>query len=199
MSPSVVRLPSVLLSVLLLATACATTSVDTTGTALQHPLCTQAGPKVSVALYWTPQWRADQKEPAVREALAQRGIEQFISHHSCLTVTELRRVPSESGIPSDADLMQQASGVSPPPERVVLVVLRELGPRLLIGLPVLVEGGTEVVIEVRVLDPSTSEVLADTRTQWRNGGTFVVKGIKSLDRDLDAALSTVLLSEASQQ
>ncbi len=28
----------------------------------------------------------------------------------------------------------------------------------------------------------------DTRTQWRNGGTFVINGVGSLDADLSAAL-----------
>ncbi|HET7363763.1 MAG TPA: hypothetical protein VFJ70_09370 [Burkholderiales bacterium] len=148
---------------------------------------------MSVSLYWEPQWRADQKEPLAREALAQRGIEEFVVQHSCLKVIELERRPSESGIPTNSALVLQAKRTSPRPDRVVLVVLRELGPRLLIGLPVLIEGGTEVVIEVRVLDPATSRVLADTRTQWRNGGAFVIKGTKSLDMDLNAALSAVLM------
>uniref|UniRef100_UPI002600E11D hypothetical protein n=1 Tax=uncultured Methylibium sp. TaxID=381093 RepID=UPI002600E11D len=64
----------------------------------------------------------------------------------------------------------------------------ELGPRLLVGLPMLIEGGTEVVIDVRVLRRTDGERLMDTRTQWRNGGTFVIKGVGSLDVDLSAAL-----------
>lgn len=148
-----------------------------------------------MALYWEPQWRPDQKEPAAREALAQQGIEDFVSQHPCLSVTELKRLPTDAGIPTDTELVQKAARTNPQSERVVLVVVRELGPRLLIGLPVLVEGGTEVVIEVRVLDPVGSKVLADARTQWRNGGTFVIKGVKSLDTDMSAALTAALMSE----
>jgi hypothetical protein len=148
-----------------------------------------------VALYWEPQWRPDQKEPAAREALAQQGIEHFISQHPCLSVTELQRLPAEAGIPTDTELVRKAAAASAEPERVVLVLVRELGPRLLIGLPVLVEGGTEVVVEVRVLDPVGSKVLADARTQWRNGGTFVIKGTKSLDTDMSSALTAALMSE----
>jgi hypothetical protein len=181
----------------LLLAGCATTTVETSGTALQHPLCTSDDSHLSVALYWKPQWRPDQKEPLVREELAQRGIEQFIAEHPCLSTTELRRLPIEGGDPSDDELLQMASKTVTKPERVVFVVLRELGPRLLIGVPVLLEGGTEVVIEVRVLDAARSQLLANVRTQWRNGGKFVVKGIKSLDRDMSTALSVTLMPEAA--
>src|SRR5690349_11721854 len=79
-------------SLCLLMTACATTTVETSGAALQRPMCTANGPKLHLALYWEPQWRPDQKEPAAREALAERGIERFVSEHACLSVTELRRL-----------------------------------------------------------------------------------------------------------
>ena len=39
--------------------------------------------------------------------------------------------------------------------------------------------------------------LANTRTFWRNGGTFVIKGVKTLDQDMSAALSATLMSTAA--
>ncbi len=77
----------------------------------------------------------------------------------------------------------------------MLVVVRELGPRLIVGVPVIVEGGTEVLIDVRVLDAATSESMATTRTLWRNGGTFVIKGVKTLDQDMSAALKSTLMPD----
>jgi hypothetical protein len=91
------------------------------------------------------------------------------------------------------ELIPSASSSNPKPERVLLVVVRELGPRLLIGIPVVVEGGTEVLVDVRVLDATTSELLATTHTIWRNGGMFVIKGIKTLDQDMSAALTATLM------
>jgi hypothetical protein len=145
-----------------------------------------------VVIYWMSQWRPDQKESVAREALAQRGIEIFIAQHPCLAVTALERLPANASTPSNAALLRQAAGVNPPPKRVVLIVVRELGPRLLIGLPMLIEGGTEVVIEVRVLDPTTAKPLADACTQWRHGGKFIVKGVRSLDEDMSAALTAAI-------
>lgn len=180
-----------------LLSGCASTTVETSGTPLARPLCASSQSRLPVAIYWMPQWRPDQKEPAAREALAQRGIEDFIARHPCLSLTALERLPAGAGTPSDAALLRQAATLNPPPERVVLIVVRELGPRLVIGLPTGVEGGTEVVIEVRVLDPAAAAPLADARTQWRNGGKFVIKGVHSLDADMSAALSVALMSGAT--
>jgi len=176
-----------------LVSGCATTSVETTGTPLKEPLCRPVDPPLSVFVYWMPQWRPDQKEPRVREALAARGIEDFLSQTTCLTVAGLERLPSKSGIPSDAELVRLVRHAAPEAKRAVLVVVRELGPTLVIGLPVILRGGTEASIEVRVLNTATSESLADEHTLWRNGGTFVVKGIWSLDDDMGSALDATLM------
>ncbi|MDO8947805.1 MAG: hypothetical protein Q7U88_11715, partial [Desulfocapsaceae bacterium] len=82
---------------------------------------------------------------------------------------------------------------------VLFVVVRELGPRLVIGIPNIVEGGTEVKIDVRVLATQTSKLLANTQTLWRNGGTFVIKGVSTLDRDMSSALSYVLMSNFGEK
>ena len=187
------------IALIALLSGCASTTVETSGTPLGRPLCASAESRLPVAIYWLPQWRPDQKEPAAREALAQRGIEDFVARHPCLTLTALERLPAGAGTPSDAALLRQAATLNPPPERVVLIVVRELVPRLLIGLPMGVEGGTEVVIEVRVLDPTATEPLADARTQWRNGGKFVIKGVRSLDVDMSAALTAALMPASASR
>ena len=172
---------------------CASTSVETTGTPLKQSLCHVGDPSVSTAVYWAPQWRPDQKEPALREAAALRGIQDFVGRASCLGVIGIHRLPVEQVPLSNEELLRLATAASPIPEQVLLVVVRELGPRLVIGLPVIVEGGTEVLIDVRVLNTRTSESLANAQTSWRNGGTFVIKGVKTLDQDMSAALSATLL------
>lgn len=175
-----------------LQAGCATTSVESAGLALQRALCSAGEPKPSAVLYWKPQWRADQKEPQSREVLAQRGIERFAAQAQCLRFTEVQRLSDDGRAPGNDELVQRAAAARGAPEWVMLVVVRELGPRLLLGLPVLVEGGTEVVIDVRLLRLSGAQVLLDLRTQWRNGGTFVIKGVGSLEADLDAALRAAL-------
>ncbi len=187
------------LSVASVLTGCASTTVEITGAPLKEPLCAVGAQALATVVYWEPQWRPDQKEPLLREAAALRGIEDFLGRTSCLAVAGLHRLPTGDATPSNDELMRAVASTSAKPERVVLIVVRELGPRITIGIPDIVEGGTEVVIEVRVLDVRRSASLANARTFWRNGGTFVVKGVKTLDQDMSAALSATLMPRAADR
>jgi hypothetical protein len=186
------RAPIAFLCVALLG--CASTKVETTGTTLQEPLCGADQRKVSALVYWGPQWRSDQKAPERREAAALRGIEAFFADSGCVARYDVRRLPGGrvAEVPSDDALLKLASAAPPSPDKVLVIVVRELGPILRIGIPSIVEGGTEVVLELRLLDVPTSNAQASLRTHWWNGGTFVVKGVGSLERDMSAALAAAL-------
>lgn len=178
-----------------LLTGCASTTVETTGLRLKEPLC-QAGQRpITAIVYWGTKWRPDQKEPTLREAAASRGIQDFVGSVSCLSVIAVSRLTSEQSTVPNEELMRLASNLSPKPERVLLIVVRELGPRLVIGIPVVVEGGTEALIDVSVLDATISKPLSVTQTLWRNGGTFVIKGVKTLDKDMTLALKSTLMRD----
>lgn len=178
---------------------CATTRIDTVGTKLPAPLCQPGDNPVTAQVFWLPRWRPDQKEPPLRDAAAERGIRAFFAELPCVATVAIRRVPgdAESDVPADAQLRRLAADTATVVDRIVLVVVRELGPRLVIGIPALVEGGTEVVIEVRVLDGRSSASLADVRTHWRHGGKFYLKGVGSLDRDMAYALHATLMSDTA--
>ena len=60
-------------------------------------------------------------------------------------------------------------------------------------------GDTQVIIEVRVLDASTSASLATTQTVGRNGGSVVFKGVQTLDQDMRSALSATLLFDQADK
>ncbi len=189
---------ALVLSAALLA-ACASTQIETTGTALKAPLCRRGQPPVSAWVIWGTQWRADQKEPEQREAAALRGIQAFAAGTDCLAVVALERAAARPAAPAKGDLMQRARNARPAPDRVVHVTVRELGPTLRLGGAGGVEGGTEAVIDVRVLDARTGESLAAGQTRWRNGGALVVKGVQTLDQDMHAALRAALLPGAAPQ
>jgi hypothetical protein len=182
-----------------LIAGCASTTVETTGATLEQPICKLGDPPRLTAVYWEPQWRIDQKEPQLRETLALHGIEDFFFHTNCLAVTGIHRLRPGDAVPTEAEFLQLAAGSALIPDRAVLIVVRELGPRLVVGLPVVVEGGTEVLIEVRVLDTRTSKWMANARTLWRNGGMFVIKGVKTLEQDMSAALTATLMPDLSNK
>jgi hypothetical protein len=195
--------PRALLAVALLFVlpSCASTKVDTTGAKMQQPFCNAGGGKLSALVYWGPQWRPDQKEPERREAAALAGIESFFRDAACVSRFDVRRLPGErmAQVPSDEALLKLASAAAPKPDKVLAIVVRELGPILRIGIPSIVEGGTEVVLELRLLDVPTSSAQANVSTHWWNGGTFVVKGVGSLDRDMSAALAAALTPGTAPQ
>lgn len=175
--------------------------METTGATVQEPFCKTSAARFSALVYWGPQWRPDQKEPERREAAALRGIEAFFAESGCVTRYDVRRLPGGrvAEVPSDEALLKQVSAAAPRPDKVLVIVVRELGPILRIGIPSIVEGGTEVVLELRLLDVPTSNAQANVRTHWWNGGTFVVKGVGSLDRDMSAALAAALTPAAGQR
>jgi hypothetical protein len=187
------------LAVLSMVVGCARTTIETTGMSLKAPLCQIGAEPLNTAIYWSPQWRSDQKEPPLREAAALRGIEDFVVGTNCLAVAGIERLPAGSPVPSDEELLRLAARLPVVPERVVLIVVRELGPRLIFGIPVIVEGGTEVLIDVQILAPQISGAVANTRTLWRNGGIFVIKGVKTLEQDMSAALRATLMPSGITQ
>ena len=109
---------------------------------------------------------------------------------------DIRRLKGERSaqVPADAQLLALAAAATPPADRMLVIVVRELGPTLRIGIPVLVQGATEAVIEVRVLDARTGDTMANFRSHWQNGGRFVIKGVKTLEQDMSAALRAALIS-----
>lgn len=179
----------VLSSIIFLLSGCASTKVDVTGHSLKEPLCKLGAQPITAHVYWTTQWRADQKEPDLREAAAKRGLQDFFAHTECLSVVAIDRLVPALAIPDNEDMVAMSAAQEALPDRVILVVVRELGPTLTIGIPVIVTGGAEVLIDVRVLDPRAQGTLANTRTFWLNGGVFVIKGVKTLDQDLSHALN----------
>ncbi len=187
-----------LVAVLGALSGCASTTIDVTGQTLKAPLCgsASASASTSVAVLWGPSWRPDQKEPPLREAAALRGIQQFFATQRCLKDVAIQRIaiPAQAERLSDAALLDMAKALTPHADKVILIVVRELGPKLRIGLPTLVEGGTEVLVDVRMVDAQRQAREAMVQTHWQMGGPFYVKGVKTLDQDMQAALASVFVA-----
>ncbi|MDP4302492.1 hypothetical protein [Leptothrix discophora] len=184
-------------SAALLLGGCASTQVASTGELLRGPLCQRGAPPLSAQIYWAPQWRVDQKEPMRREAAALRGIQDFVARTDCLAVRGIHRLSATQPLSNDAELQRLPGSGPDAPDLLLLVVVRELGPRIEIGLPWVLEGGTEASIDVRVVDTRTSTRLAHAQTLWRNGGRWVIKGVDTLDQDMSAALTATLMPAPS--
>ncbi len=178
-------------------TGCATISIETSGTTMKGPLYRSGGDQITVISFWQSRWRFDQKEPEFREAVAARGIQDFFSSTGCIDNFEICRLNSQDATDrqSDEELLKLASTLIPGIDRVFLITVRELGPNLVIGFPVIVKGGTEAVLDIRVIDAWNSESIANFRIHWLNDGIFVIKGVKTLPSDMKSTLKVALISD----
>lgn len=179
---------------------CAATSVDFPGGRPQAPFCQASGEALSAAVVWGPQWRPDQKDVPAREQAAEEGLAQFFATPTCFARARVYRRPGGSlGSVEEARAASAAAAAGADArgvDRVLFIVVRELGPvvKLLSSLA-LVEGGTEVVLDVASYDLARGGERRSS-VHWRHGGAGVVKGVASLPQDMQAALAALLAPAA---
>jgi hypothetical protein len=187
-------LPLVAACVLGLA-GCASTQIEYKGLTSEQPLCQKSGEQVSALVLWAPQWRANQKEPARREAAAQSGIERFFAQSGCFSSVQILRTVGDRPATdmSAPEVRALATDGASPRSRAVFITVRELGPVLkLFNSLALVEGGTDVVLDIKSTVPATGEVIAAFQSHWQHGGPWVIKGVKTLEQDIGETLRLAL-------
>jgi hypothetical protein len=177
--------------IIFLLSGCASTTVTMTP---QPPtsLCQAASDRASALVLWAPRWRPNQKDVALREAAAQQGISRFFETSACFAHTEVRRVSLESAGQQE-QVQRLAASAEHQPDRVLVIVVRELGPIVkLLSSAALVEGGTEVVLDVSYYGAHGSGPASQYTVHWQNAGPGVVKGVATLPTDMEAALISSL-------
>ncbi len=175
-----------------LLVACASTNV-TLSPSPQAPVCDR---KATALVLWAPQWRPDQKDAVDREAAAASGLGNFFAGSGCFARTELRRVASLSAAAVASEVASSGSQFSP----VVTIAVRELGPVVkLLSSASLIEGGTEVVLEVTASQPQPPHQRREFTVHWRHGGAGVVKGVATLPVDMRSALHAGLQPATATQ
>lgn len=162
--------------------ACASTTTVTTLPPGQPPVC-QLQSALKASVLWKTRWRPDQKDVAQREAAASQGIADFFADSKCFAATAVAR----------ADSVRDEIAVPPGSDLLLLVSVRELGPTVkLLSSAALIEGGTEVVLDIARYLPNGSGPDREFTIRWRDGGPGVIKGVQSLPADLAAALKAGL-------
>ena len=150
----------------------------------QAPVC-QPQSALKASVLWRTQWRADQKDVPDREAAAAQGITRFFADGVCFQSAEVVRTQvggSAFDVPAGSD-------------RLIVLTVRELGPTVkLLSSAALVEGGTEVVVDVALYGPERREADREFSIRWQDGGPGVVKGVQTLPSDMAAALKAGLLT-----
>ena len=163
--------------------ACASTTTVQVVPSPQPSVCQSTA---NALILWAPQWRPDQKDVPEREAAAADGIAQFFAKSGCFASTTVQRL-AQPPAPAVAATLEQARSRY---DRVVVVTVRELGPIVKIGSSAaLVEGGTEVVLELAEYRLPALSAQRSFSVNWRDGGPGVIKGVASLRQDIQAALA----------
>src|SRR6185295_19513159 len=127
-----------------------------------------------------------------------RAIAKFFNSNPCFSHAQI--LESSREMPAlmltDADALKLATNLQIPVQKVIFVRVEELGPLLMIYLsPILWEGGSEVILRVRVLNVEASRLESDISIHRKDTGPFVLRGTGALEKDLDAALSSVFTQE----
>jgi hypothetical protein len=193
---------SLILVLVLVLSGCASTHFQITGQAPQQPLCQGPNEQASALVFWGPKWRPDQKNVPFREAAAQRGIERFFSTSKCFAqVKVIRKIGDRESIDFPPEEVSAFAGVfGGTPSQLLFITVRELGPIVkLFSFPALVEGGTDVVLEIRAVSPSTGQTMTNFTAHWQNGGPWVIKGVKTLEQDIASALGEALKPSRVQE
>lgn len=181
--------------VLLLFGSCASTRFSSAAPEPQKSLCGTASQPLSGLIVWRPQWRPDQKEVVEREKAAEQGIQAFFKQSPCFAPVEIRRIQVESQASAHARISELQAWVKTQslPTRILQIEVLELGPVIqLFASPALLDGGTEVVLEIAELNPNDAQAVNSFRVHWQNGGPWVLKGVASLAEDLEATLTAAL-------
>jgi len=93
---------------------------------------------------------------------------------------------------STSSIQSAASEAGLHHDRAVAIAVRELGPVVRLGSSrALVEGGTEVVLDIEEHAPANPKPRSFS-VHWLNGGPGVVKGVATLSQDIEAALAAGL-------
>ena len=186
--------PLVVALAILTIGGCATTQVTTHVVGNKHASCKAQATAQTVLILWGTAWRDNQKEVALREKMASQGIAQYFKTSSCFSNVEVLKVAAgrEAVGLSDAEALKFAISTGGHYGKVIFVRVEELGPLVIIHpSPILWEGGTEVVLRIRVLNVHSLVLETDIAIHWKNSGAFVLKGTKTLEQDIQAALASV--------
>lgn len=176
--PSSVQFGALICTVLV---GCASTTV-TFAPSPPPPVC---DPAIAALVLWTPQWRPDQKDVTDRERAAEAGLRDFLASSGCFARSQLRRVTDFGS----ASVSAQLGSAAPEFNWAITIGVRELGPVVkLLSSAALVDGGTEVVLHVQVLSARADASPREFAIHWQNGGPGVVKGVATLQADMQAAL-----------
>lgn len=169
------------------ASACASGPPGAESLAAEAPLCASGVQLGKVVVAPLTRWRPDQKEPAVREAIAQRAIAAVLPATPC--ATSVRILPVAANAQADVAL---ATAKSEGASTLVLVRIDELGPVMTVSFPALWSTWSDVKFTLEAVDVKTGASLRSIPHHRQKGGAFESRGLEPLQGEMEQALRDVI-------
>jgi hypothetical protein len=159
----------------LAASACSTEIREEVATGAP-PLCANAPSLGTVAVVAETRWRPDQKEPAIREAMAARAIARAFAALPCGQVVAIAKIgpaPQPSAVAADT---------------LVRVRIEELGPLVTLSLPVLWRIDSGAKLRLTATTAASAATLLDVAHHRTVGGPFSIRPASKVEGVLEDAL-----------
>lgn len=177
------------ISVLLAVSACASSSPPpVTIPATQTAVCTPDVSLGKVMVVPLTRWRADQKEPEVREAIAMKAINTAFAGTPCAAGANILPIA-----PDDASVAGLTQARKEGVNTAMLLRIDELGPIAVLSFPALWSTWSDVQFTLDVVDAATGNVLRSIPHRRQKGGAFEMRGLEPLQAEMEMALRDVLL------
>lgn len=176
---------------LLGASACASAPPNAESFAMQTPLCAPGVSLGKVVIAPLTRWRPDQKEPAIREAIALKAIEAVAPAIACAASARVLP-PGPDAASASALAAAKAEGAS----TALLIRIDELGPIAILSFPAVWSTWSDVKFTLDAVDAASGQTLRSIPHRRQKGGAFEVRGLDPLQGEMEQALRDVILGAA---
>lgn len=174
---------------MLAATACASAPPGAQDLPVQAAVCAPGVSLGKVVIAPLTRWRADQKEPEVREAIAMRAIEAVLPAMPCATGVDVLPIAPDAS--SAARLSEARSDGA---ETAILIHIEELGPIAILSFPALWSTWSDAKFTLDVVDTATGVVRRSIPHRRQKGGAFELRGLEPLQAEMEQALKDVIFA-----
>ena len=178
------------LAAALAASACASGPPGPETVIAEAPLCAPGVQLGKVVVAPLTRWRQDQKEPAVREAIAQRALEAVLPAMPCASSVKVLAVAAdaqaESALPRQR--LRARNRVAHPDRRT--------WPVMVVSFPALWSTWSDVKFTLDAIDVETGALLRSIAHHRQKGGAFEARGLEPLQGEMEQALRDVIWRRA---
>jgi hypothetical protein len=170
------------------AAGCASALPGAESFPVEAPLCAPGVSLGRVVIAPLTRWRPDQKEPQVREAIAQKAIEAVAPAISCATSVKVLDIAADG---NSAEALAAAGAEKA--NTALLIHIDELGPIAILSFPALWSTWSDVKFTLDAVDVQTRANLRSIPHRRQKGGAFEARGLDPLQGEMEAALNDVIL------